>query len=146
MLIAPYIAINSTFSRRSNCCLSIHNSPPNLIYFYLCPRRRSRGNLLLHNDCPHLSKDTKYAKYTVCKNLLTYIHPKTPKLFRGIKAPLYTQGHEICKVDGLQGIFHLNPIPIDQEQHLSLIRENLLILHPPVKKNYIDCTMHPFTY
>ena len=38
--------------------------------------------MLLYNDCPHLSKDAKFEKYTGCKNLLTYIHPKTPKLFR----------------------------------------------------------------
>ena len=42
----------------------------------------------------------KFEKYTVCKNLLTYIHSKIPKLFRAIKAPPYTQGHEISKVRG----------------------------------------------
>ena len=90
--------------RRSVCWLSIHNSPPSLIYFYLCPRRRSRVNLLLYCDCPHFNKDMKFEKYTVCKNLLTYIHPKTPKLFRSIKVPPYTQGHEIAKVRGVTKI------------------------------------------
>ena len=70
------------------------------------------GNLLLYCDCPHFNKDMKFEKYTVCKKLLAYIHPKTSKLFRNIKVPPYTQRHEICKVDGLQGIFHTTFIPI----------------------------------
>ena len=69
--------------------------------------------MLLYVGYPHFNKDTKFKKLTVCKNLLTYIHPKTPKLFRGVKVPPYTQGHEISKVDGLQGIFHSTFIPDD---------------------------------
>lgn len=57
--------------------------------------------MLLYCDCPHFNKDTRLAKYTVCKKLLTYVHPQTPKLFRNIKVPPYTQGHEISKVRGI---------------------------------------------
>ena len=72
-----------------------------MIYFYLYPRSRSKGCLWLYDGCPHLSKDTKFKKLTVCKKILTYIHPKTPKLFHSIKVPPYTQGHEISKVRGV---------------------------------------------
>lgn len=118
MLIAPYIAINSTFSRRSDCYLSIHNSPPSFKFLIFNPRWRSRVNLLLYNDCPHLSKDAKFEKYTVCKNLLTYIHPKTPKLFRGIKVPPYTQGHEISKVRGI-AVISLKFSPTHKPLHIN---------------------------
>lgn len=53
--------------------------------------------MLLRDSYPHFNKDTEFEKYTVCKNLLPYIHPKTLKLFRDIKVPPYTQGHEIAK-------------------------------------------------
>ena len=41
--------------------------------------------MLLYNGCPHFNKDIGFKKLTAYKKLLTYIHPKTPKLFRSIK-------------------------------------------------------------
>ena len=99
--ITLYVGINFTFSRRPDCCLFIHNSPPSLIYFYLYPHQRSGVDLLLYNGCPHFNKDIGFKKLTVYKKLLTYIHPKTPKLFHSIKVPPYTQGQEISKVRGV---------------------------------------------
>ena len=108
----------SELIRRSVCWLSIHNSPPSFKFLIFNPRWRSRGNLLLYCDCPHFNKDTRLAKYTVCKKLLTYVHPQTPKLFRNIKVPPYTQGHEISKVRGI-AVISLKFSPTHKPLHIN---------------------------
>ena len=74
--------------------------------------------MLLYCDCPHFNKDTRLAKYTVCKKLLTYVHPQTPKLFRNIKVPPYTQGHEISKVRGI-AVISLKFSPTHKPLHIN---------------------------
>ena len=88
--------------------------------------------MLLYCDCPHFNKDTRLAKYTVCKKLLTYVHPQTPKLFRNIKVPPYTQGHEISKVRGV-AVISLKFLPTHK---LSIINKDTKFQNVTVCKEY----------